>query len=94
MSKTWGSQVPIEWFCEGKVHARELGSVVAVTDETYLTGLARGEGYKHMVFKMQWIWDHALNHGPKADWYVRHWEDNYIFVESLKRELSKHPKKS
>lgn len=89
MQKTWGSRVKIEWFLEGETPApKELGKVVKVTDDKYLRALQRGEGYKFMTFKMQWIWDHALNNGPTADWYVRHWEDNYVFVDALKRELS------
>jgi hypothetical protein len=69
VAKSWGSQVTQQWYAEGKASfPKELGSVVRVQEPAYLEGLARGEGYKHMMFKMQWVWDHALNHGPNASW--------------------------
>lgn len=73
VSQTWGSQVAIQWYSEGKRFPKELGNVVEVRDETYLAAVARGEGYKFMMYKMQWVWDHVLKHAPPSDWYIRHW---------------------
>lgn len=61
--------------------------VVRVTDRTYLEALSRKKGYSFMAFKLQWIWNDAFHRLPDSKWYLRFYDDNYIFLLAMKREL-------
>lgn len=94
---TWGGGVPLQWFSDfSPTFPAALGSVVTVEDATYEAALRNGSGYKFMAFKLQWVWHWTARHwlddprrseSPPPRWFVRHWDDSYVFVASLEREL-------
>jgi len=87
VDQTWGKGQGIVWFSEEQTDA--VGNMVVVEDPTYIQAFQQGEkeGYKHMTFKMLWVWDYAYQN-LKAKWYVRHWEDNFVFPKAIEKECS------
>ena len=87
---TWASRLPketVQWYGEGEFD-NSLGSVIEVTDAVYRSAVERKEGYKFMAFKLQWIWHDALTRISKdTKWLIRHFDDVYIFLNSLHSEL-------
>ena len=90
VERTWGSAVrpPLRWYTDNATTL--LPRAVVVQEARYLAAAEAGQGDKFMTFKMQWVWEHAARQAarqPGALWFVRVWDDNYVFQEALRREL-------
>jgi hypothetical protein len=57
-----------------------------------LKEVARGKGYEHMFYKLRWIWQYVADQ-IESEWYVRHYDDVYIFRNALYNELSSYDSK-
>lgn len=69
--ETWGSQVAILWFGEGSLPSSL--KAIEVTHPIYLQEYQKGNGYKYMAYKLQWIWQYVYEHVHKSspsDWYI------------------------
>ncbi len=92
VDRTWATLVspPLRWYVDNETTLLGEGAVV-VRDATYRQAFGRGEGYKHMSFKLQWVWQHvaatALSSSSVPGWFVRVWDDSYVFVRALRKEL-------
>ncbi len=84
ISQTWGSRVDVTWYSDAE--DVELGDLVVVNDSTYLAASKRQRGYQYMTQKLLWCWNHTM-HNFDADWYVRVYDDNYVFLRNVRRAL-------
>jgi len=50
----------------------------------------QGLGYYDVYHRVRMIWKHVFEHFPGYDWYVRAWDDNYLFPEVFERLAEQH----